>query len=96
MKIYIERRYYRVRTVNIDLNKLQDEYFLGFTNEHLITTLNIKLTDDLILGDMFSLKFSVFGTRKIVSDLRAVDGVITYLLPQDITGIINRQCQVLI
>lgn len=96
MKIKCERRFYRVRIVNIDLNKLQDEYFLGYTNEHLMTTINIKLTDELAVGNMFSIKFSVFGTRKIVSDLNAVDGIITYVLPQDITGVINRQCQVLL
>ena len=95
MKNKCERRFYRVRIVNIDLSRLQKSYFLGFTNEHLITQVNIQLTEELLQGNAFSIKFSIFGTKREVSSLEAENGIISYTLPRDITGIISKKCQVL-
>lgn len=81
-----------MRIVNIDLSRLERSYFIGFTNEHQITELRFKLSNDLTAASGFSLMFSVFGTKRIVNGLEAENGVITYVLPRDITGIVKRKC----
>ena len=94
MKINLKEGFIVMRIVEVDLTRLQKSYFLGFTNEHLITNVHIKLNNELLEAESFSLMFSVFGSKRVVSNLQAVNGYIDYCLPRDITGIIKRKCQI--
>lgn len=85
-----------MRKVFIDLSRLKNNYFLGYCGEHEMTEIEITINQELAEADSFSLKFSVCGTSKIITNLTAANNKISYVLPQDITGILDKKCQCLV
>lgn len=85
-----------MRKVYIDLSRLKNNYFLGYCGEHNMTEIEITINQELAEADSFSLKFSVCGTSKIITNLTAANNKISYVLPQDITGILDKKCQCLV
>lgn len=83
-----------MRTVFIDLDNLNDTYYLGYTGEHLMTRVDLKVNEELAEATGFSLEFEVCGTKRVVSNLQAVNGIVSYTIPMDITGITNRKCSI--
>lgn len=83
-----------MRTVYINLDSLNDTYFLGYTGEHQMTRVDLVVPAELAEATGYSLEFDVCGTQRIVSGLTATEGVVSYLIPYDITSIISRRASV--
>jgi hypothetical protein len=57
-----------------------------------MTTLNIQLSNDLVGGDGYSIDFKVLDKRKTATGIEAVDNVISYVLPYDVTSMYGHKC----
>lgn len=76
-----------MRNVEININKIQQQYDAGIRYEHKASKLTVTLPDDFPKeADYYLLNFeSNIGNRKTSNKLTPVDGKVTYIVPELLT-----------
>lgn len=76
-----------MRNIEIDINKMQQQYDAGIKYEHKVSKLTVTLPDNFPNdADYYLLNFeSNIGNKKTSNKLTPVDGKVTYIVPEMLT-----------